>query len=58
MTFPEMPYVSLEALDIQGFVRSDPRGFLKEYAAGAVIDEIQHVPELLSYLQTDYRRPS
>ena len=53
MVYPDKPYVSLEALDIRDFARSDPRGFLAEYAGGAVIDEIQHVPELFNYLQTD-----
>lgn len=53
MVYPDKPYVSLEALDIRDFARSDPRGFLAEYADGAVIDEVQHVPDLLSYLQSD-----
>ncbi len=52
-TFPEKTYVSLESLDFQGFARSDPRGFLMEYGQGAIIDEIQHVPELVSYLQAE-----
>lgn len=49
--FPQHAYVSLEALDLRDFARSDPRGFLAEYAAGAIFDEVQQVPELLSYLQ-------
>ena len=53
MTYPEKPYVSLEALDVRDFAGSDPRGFLAEYAEGVILDEIQHVPELLSYLQSD-----
>ena len=53
MTYPDKPYVSLEAIDIRDFAHSDPRGFLAEYADGAIIDEIQHVPELLTYLQSD-----
>lgn len=53
MAYPDKPYVSLEALDIRDFAGSDPRGFLAEYAGGAIIDEIQHVPELLTYLQSD-----
>jgi hypothetical protein len=53
MAYPDKPYVSLEALDIRDFAQSDPRGFLAEYADGAVIDEVQHVPDLLSYLQSD-----
>ncbi|MBW1789329.1 MAG: ATP-binding protein [Deltaproteobacteria bacterium] len=53
MAYPDKRYVSLESLDIRDFARSDPRGFLAEYEDGAIIDEIQHVPELLSYLQSD-----
>lgn len=51
--FPQKPYVSLEALDVRDFAQEDPRGFLAEHRSGAVIDEIQQVPELLSYLQTE-----
>ena len=52
-TFPERPYVSMEALDTREFARDDPRGFLAQYADGAIFDEIQHVPELLNYLQSE-----
>jgi predicted AAA+ superfamily ATPase len=51
MAYPKKPYVSLEAIDMRDFAANDPRGFLSEFADGAVIDEIQHAPELLSYLQ-------
>ena len=50
-TFPDRPYLSLEALDTREFARSDPRGFLAQYADGAIFDEIQQAPELLNYLQ-------
>jgi len=50
-TFPDRPYVSLEALDTREFAHSDPRGFLAQYADGAIFDEIQQAPELLNYLQ-------
>ncbi|MCU0577986.1 MAG: ATP-binding protein [Desulfobacterota bacterium] len=49
--FPDKPYISLEALDHRDFARSDPRGFLAKVADGAIIDDVQHVPELLNYLQ-------
>lgn len=52
MVFPDKPYVSLEDLDTREFAHSDPRGFLKQYARGAILDEIQHAPGLLSYIQT------
>ncbi len=51
--FPDKPYVSLESLDQRSFAASDPRAFIAEYADGAVIDEVQRVPELLSYLQVE-----
>ena len=49
--FPDKPYVSLEPPDQREFARSDPRGFLGRLDDGAVIDEVQRVPELLSYVQ-------
>lgn len=53
MTFPGKPYVSLESPDARDYARNDPRGFLAEYRSGAIIDEVQQVPELTSYLQAD-----
>ena len=50
-TFPNLQYVNLEAPDQREFAETDPRGFLSQLREGAIIDEIQHVPELLSYLQ-------
>jgi predicted AAA+ superfamily ATPase len=49
--FNDKPYVSLENPDIRRFALDDPRGFLSQYKEGAVIDEVQRVPELFSYLQ-------
>lgn len=51
MLFNHLPYVSLENLDIRAQAQNDPRAFLEQYKAGAIFDEVQHVPELLSYLQ-------
>jgi len=50
-TFKRKPYVNLEAPDMRYLAESDPRGFLSEYPGGAILDEIQRVPELLSYIQ-------
>ena len=50
-TFPGLAYVNLEALDQREFAERDPRGFLTQVGAGAILDEIQRVPSLLSYLQ-------
>lgn len=49
--FSSLPYVSLEALDIRQIALADPRGFLSNYPKGAVLDEVQHTPELFSYIQ-------
>ena len=51
MLFPNLPYVSLENLDTRSIAQNDPRGFLKKYEDGAIFDEVQHAPEILSYLQ-------
>lgn len=51
--FPEKPYVSLEPLDHRAYAAEDPRGFLKEYEDGAILDEVQRVPKLFSYLQEE-----
>ncbi len=49
--FPEKDYVTLEDLDTRTFATNDPRGFLKNYPDGAILDEVHRVPELFSYLQ-------
>ncbi len=49
--FADKPYVSLEAPDVQEFARRDPRAFLAQHPEGAVLDEVQRVPDLLSYVQ-------
>ena len=51
MVFKDKLYANLENPDIRKFAMEDPRGFLSNYPQGAVIDEIQRVPELFSYLQ-------
>ena len=50
--FSEKPYVSLEDLDQRQFANEDPRGFLNQFPKGAILDEVQHCPDLFSYLQT------
>lgn len=49
--YTDIPYVSLEDIDNRILATNDPRGFLSNYPNGAVIDEIQNVPTLFSYLQ-------
>ncbi len=49
--FPHLPYASLEEPDVRTVALTDPRGFLSNYPTGAILDEIQHTPDLFSYLQ-------
>ena len=49
---PNYTYVSLEDIDIRQMAKDDPRHFISVYNKNVIIDEIQQVPELLSYLQT------
>ena len=50
--FPALPYASLEEPDIRQIALTDPRGFLANYPAGAILDEIQNTPDLFSYIQS------
>ncbi len=50
--FSQKEYVSLEDPDIRLQAEADPRQFLKRYKDGAIFDEIQRLPNLLSFLQT------
>ena len=49
--FPDLEYVSLESPDRREFATRDPRGFLGALGEGAILDEIQRAPELVSYIQ-------
>ncbi len=49
--FEHKPYANLESPDVRQFAIDDPRGFLAQYPDGAVFDEIQRAPDLVSYLQ-------
>ena len=49
--FPDHKYLSLENLDIRHMAQDDPRGFLDDYGKNIILDEIQRVPSLFSYLQ-------
>lgn len=52
-TTSDKPYANLESPDVRAFAQQDPRGFLAQFPKGGVLDEIQRVPELLSWIQTD-----
>lgn len=50
--FPDFQYVSLENPDNRNFAETDPNGFLKKYSSSVILDEVQRVPSLFSYIQT------
>lgn len=50
--FAGKPYVSLEDPDVRLAATEDPRAFLGRFPEGAVLDEVQRCPDILSYLQT------
>ena len=50
--FKDYAYINLEAPDIRELVAHDPRSVLNKYPNGLIIDEIQNVPSVLSYIQT------
>lgn len=58
VAYPNLPYFNLERPDLRESVAADPQAFLARVPEGAIIDEVQRVPELLSYLQVhvDERR--
>lgn len=49
--FPQKKYINLEDLELRALAQEDPKGFLSQYPQGAILDEIQRTPDLLSYLQ-------
>jgi predicted AAA+ superfamily ATPase len=49
--FSDKPYVSLEDPDQRRFAQQDARRFLGQFPKGAILDEVQRVPTIFSYLQ-------
>ena len=49
--FADLPYFNLEAPDTRFRIEADPRGFLESVPQGAVLDEFQRIPDLVSYIQ-------
>jgi len=49
--FANKEYVSLENPDEREFAQQDPKRFIQRFKNGAILDEVQRCPSLLSYLQ-------
>lgn len=51
MLFSDYAYVSLERPDYREQALEDPERFIKSYPDGVILDEVQRVPDLFSYIQ-------
>jgi predicted AAA+ superfamily ATPase len=51
-SYPDHPYVSMENPDERRLAEADTRAFLSRFPDGAIIDEVQRYPEILSYIQS------
>ncbi len=49
--FENYHYVNLEDISLRNMILTSPKTFLKQYAKGLILDEVQNIPELLSYIQ-------
>lgn len=49
--FPKYNYCNLEHPEIRHVAETDPNSFFKQFPCPVIIDEIQRVPPLLSYIQ-------
>ena len=49
--FPDKPYATLENPDTRSRALVDPKAFLAQFPEGAILDEVQRLPELLSWIQ-------
>lgn len=53
-TFPDYTYVTFDDLIERTHAANDPLGFLKAFGTPVILDEIQYVPELLSWIKLDW----
>ena len=49
--FGQLPYYSLENLDVRSYAENDPVAFLNQHPEGMILDEVHNAPDLLSYIQ-------
>lgn len=49
--FPQKPYVNMEDSENRSLATIDPKSFMQAYPDGAILDKVQRVPHLLSYIQ-------
>ena len=49
--FPKKPYINMEDADNRSLATLDPKSFMLKYPDGAILDEVQRTPHLLSFIQ-------
>lgn len=49
--FPDHRYLNLEDPELRQFALTDPKGFLQSQQGNLILDEVQYVPHLFSYIQ-------
>lgn len=49
--FPDYDYLNFEDSELKALATDDPKSFLKRYSHRVILDEVQNVPGLFSYLQ-------
>lgn len=52
--FSDLKYINLEDPEIREFAIHDPKGLFRQYGTRLILDEVQRVPELLSWVQVLY----
>jgi uncharacterized protein len=50
--FPKVSYFLLEDPDVVARLRADPQGFLDAVKTPAILDEVQHVPEVFAFVRS------
>jgi predicted AAA+ superfamily ATPase len=51
MVFGSKPYVSFENPKVQAEAEKDIDGYLNQFENGAILDEVQRIPDIFRYLQ-------
>ncbi len=49
--FNEFTYLNLDIIENREYAQTDPKGFLSENKGNLILDEVQNVPHLFSYIQ-------
>ena len=49
--FPDLPYTNLENISTLSALEEDPVRFMSQFSDGVIIDEAQHAPEIMSWIQ-------